>query len=64
LLALTGFQGNQVELYLKTANKMQAKGNPDLALEYLGKAIEADPDFTRAYLSRGFLYLGKGRVEH
>jgi tetratricopeptide (TPR) repeat protein len=60
---LLGFQGDRADLYLKTADKMQARGYPDLALEYLGKAIEANPEFTRAYLSRGFLYLGRGSFE-
>lgn len=60
---LTGFQGNRAELYLKSAVKMQAKGLDQLALQYFGKAIEADPTQTRAYQGRAFLYMGAGNVE-
>ena len=63
VLPLLGFQGNRAELYVRSATSLQAKGRPDLALEYLGKAIEADPSHTRAYLSRAFLRMEKGNVE-
>ncbi|MBJ6723117.1 tetratricopeptide repeat protein [Geomesophilobacter sediminis] len=60
---LSGWGEDRADLYLKTADKMQARGYPEAALDYLDRAIEIRPDHVRALLSRGFLHLGRGEVD-
>lgn len=59
---LMGFHGERAEDYADAADKMLAR-HPDMALDYLGRAIQIDPTFTRAYVSRGFLYLQRGETD-
>ncbi len=59
---LVGFHGNRAEDYADAADKMLSR-HPDMALEYLGRAIEMEPTYTRAYMSRGFLYLQRGEAD-
>jgi regulator of sirC expression with transglutaminase-like and TPR domain len=54
---LTAFQSGKGELYFRTANQLQAEGRGDLALSYLGRALQADPGHSGAYLSRAFVRL-------
>ncbi len=59
---LMGFHGDRAEDYADAADKMLSR-HPDRALEYLGRAIQIDPTLTRAYVSRGFLYLQRGETD-
>lgn len=60
---LLGFHGNRAEFLVDMAEEMLTTGHSDQALEYLGKAIETDPRYVRAYTSRGFFYLQRGRTD-
>jgi len=59
---LTGFRGDRAEDYADAADKVLSR-HPDMALEYLGRAMEIDPNYTRPYISRGFLYLQRGETD-
>ncbi|HEY6872968.1 MAG TPA: hypothetical protein VI298_09610 [Geobacteraceae bacterium] len=63
VLPLMGFHDDPAEFYLLLADDMLTKGYPEAALSYLDKAIETDPACTKAYQSRGFFNLQRGRTD-
>lgn len=60
LVPLTGFHGGRAETYAKMADRSAARGDVDAAIQYLDRAVEADPKFTKGYMGRAFLHLKKG----
>ncbi|MBA7566050.1 hypothetical protein ES708_07737 [subsurface metagenome] len=51
------------QLYMVLGNSLM-KQNPQEALENLDKAIELNPNLTKAYLSKGLIYKGLGDEEN
>lgn len=48
-----------VKLYASEGNRLKAE-KPDDALVYLDKALKLDPDFSKAFFSKGQVYKNKG----
>lgn len=57
IITLSGFglMAQDAEAFFKEGEKFMRQGRHEEALEQYNKVIEADPDFTNAYLRRGFV---------